>query len=270
MVRALTVLYPAAARAPIVSGWLPLQLLCQHARNKGDNSHHGVRATPALLSALRAAYPGAATECLPQARKNGLGEKTAESLLPFDLPHREACVAALVSKRVTLERSPSAVSVDPRYLVFELTASVVLRDQQLELVRTFRQALRDKSGLVHQMVMGAGKTTVVAPLLALCLADGDTLVTAVAPRSTALASAAAFAAAKRLATSRPKSTAQDAVASSTASESHEALNEDKSASPLVDSNARAQRAKSTAGFVRASDRRTASRRSPALARASTA
>ena len=50
----------------------------------------------------------------------------------------EACVAALVSKRVTLERSPSAVSVDPRYLVFELTASVVLRDQQLELVRTFR------------------------------------------------------------------------------------------------------------------------------------
>ena len=88
----------------------------------------------------------------------------------------EACVAALVSKRVTLERSPSAVSVDPRYLVFELTASVVLRDQQLELVRTFRQALRDKSGLVHQMVMGAGKTTVVAPLLALCLADGDSLV----------------------------------------------------------------------------------------------
>ena len=65
MVRALTVLYPAAARSPIVSGWLPLQLLCQHARNKGDNSHHGVRATPALLSALRAAYPGAATECLP-------------------------------------------------------------------------------------------------------------------------------------------------------------------------------------------------------------
>ncbi|KAH8096353.1 hypothetical protein JL720_3720 [Aureococcus anophagefferens] len=92
MVRALTVLYPAAARAPIVSGWLPLQLLCQHARNKGDNSHHGVRATPPPQRS--AAYP-AATECLPQARKNGLGEKTAESLLPFDLPHREACVAAL-------------------------------------------------------------------------------------------------------------------------------------------------------------------------------
>ena len=33
------------------------------------------------------------------------------------------------------------------------------------------------------MVMGAGKTTVVAPLLALCLADGDSLVTAVAPRA---------------------------------------------------------------------------------------
>ena len=90
-----------------------------------------------------------------------------------------------------------------------------------------------------------------------------------APRSTALASAEAFAAANLRATSRPKSTAQLAVASSTAGESHEALNEDRSASPLVDSNARAQRAKSTAGAVRASDRRTASRRSPALARAST-
>ena len=31
--------------------------------------------------------------------------------------------------------------------------------------------------------MGAGKTTVVAPLLSLCLADGDSLVTAVAPRA---------------------------------------------------------------------------------------
>ena len=38
-------------------------------------------------------------------------------------------VAALTSKRYS-ERSPSAVSVDPRYLVFELTASVVLRDQR--------------------------------------------------------------------------------------------------------------------------------------------
>ena len=61
---------------------------------------------------------------------------------------------------------------------------MVLRDQQLELVRTFRQALSgDQSGLVHQMVMGAGKTTIVAPLLALCLADGTSLVTAGAPRA---------------------------------------------------------------------------------------
>ena len=40
MVRALTQLYPLAARTPMASGWLPLQLLCQNARNKGDLSHH--------------------------------------------------------------------------------------------------------------------------------------------------------------------------------------------------------------------------------------
>ena len=37
--------------------------------------------------------------------------------------------------------------------------------------------------MCHQMIMGAGKTTVVAPLLALILADGKSLVTQVMPTS---------------------------------------------------------------------------------------
>ena len=94
----------------------------------------------------------------------------------------DACVEALVAKRVTLDRSPSAVSTDPRYLVFEMASSLVLREQQLELVKTFRIAITKGSGLVHQMLMGQGKTTVVAPLLALCLADGEKLLTSVSPR----------------------------------------------------------------------------------------
>ena len=34
---------------------------------------------------------------------------------------------------------------------------------------------------VEQMIMGAGKTTVIGPMLALMLADGETLVTQVCP-----------------------------------------------------------------------------------------
>lgn len=95
MIRALTQLFPLAARRPMESGWLPLQLLCQNPRNKGDNSHHGVRATAAVIAALRASYPNASMEFLPQATENGLGEKRAEHLLPFNLHHREHAVAAL-------------------------------------------------------------------------------------------------------------------------------------------------------------------------------
>ena len=35
------------------------------------------------------------------------------------------------------------------------------------------------ASLCHQLIMGAGKTTVIAPLLALLLGDGNTLVTQV-------------------------------------------------------------------------------------------
>eukprot|EP00662_Eupelagonemidae_sp_cell21_P057747 gene57747-biopygen32787 len=37
--------------------------------------------------------------------------------------------------------------------------------------------------MCHQMLMGQGKTTVVAPLLGLMLADGERLVTACMPRA---------------------------------------------------------------------------------------
>ena len=47
---------------------------------------------------------------------------------------------------------------------------------QVELIDRFLEAVRTGKSLCHQMIMGAGKTTVVAPLLALILADGKRLV----------------------------------------------------------------------------------------------
>lgn len=75
------------------------------------------------------------------------------------------------------------IQFDPRFLVFEFTYSMMLRKSQVLLVNKFMDALRQNKSMCHQMIMGAGKTTVVTPLLALMLADGKSLVTQVVPHA---------------------------------------------------------------------------------------
>ena len=70
----------------------------------------------------------------------------------------------------------STVSYDPRFLLFEFTANMMLRDSQIRLVRRFVQAFESGGSLCHQLIMGAGKTTVIAPLLALILGSPSRLV----------------------------------------------------------------------------------------------
>ena len=79
-----------------------------------------------------------------------------------------------VAEDLTCERhfmrvSPKAVEFDPRFLVFEFTYSLMLRKSQVLLVNKFLYALKNGKSMCHQMIMGAGKTTVVAPLLAMIL-----------------------------------------------------------------------------------------------------
>ena len=70
---------------------------------------------------------------------------------------------------------------DPRFLLFEFTHNLVLREAQVALVREFVDAVRGGRPLVKQMLMGGGKTTVVGPMLALMLGDGRTLVVQTMP-----------------------------------------------------------------------------------------
>ena len=79
------------------------------------------------------------------------------------------------------EAGQSVARVDPRFVVFEYIFSIVLRPRQVEMVRWFLANLQQGRSRVQQMIMGQGKTTVVGPLLALILADGETLVTQVMP-----------------------------------------------------------------------------------------
>ena len=64
----------------------------------------------------------------------------------------------------------SLFSFDPRYLVFEFAHNILLRKAQVDLVNKFVDAMKNDSSMCHQMIMGAGKTTVVGPLLSLILA----------------------------------------------------------------------------------------------------
>lgn len=81
------------------------------------------------------------------------------------------------------------VHVEPRLLRFEFTNSLLLRGPQVRLVREFMDAIgcdgqQQQTGpraQVQQLLMGAGKTTVVAPLLALLLATPKSLVMQVVP-----------------------------------------------------------------------------------------
>lgn len=96
-----------------------------------------------------------------------------------------------LAKTVTLARhymtslgsSVGLFEYDPRYLVFEFVWNIQLRQKQVEIVNDFRYNLANDVSKVKQMIMGAGKTSVVAPLLALIVADGKSLVLSVVPKA---------------------------------------------------------------------------------------
>merc|ERR1711933_608882 len=59
----------------------------------------------------------------------------------------------------------------------------MLRESQVEILGKFMKNTMDRASLCHQMIMGAGKTTVIAPLLVLLLANGEQLVCACMPKA---------------------------------------------------------------------------------------
>lgn len=95
----------------------------------------------------------------------------------------EALAKELTARRHYITQSSDGRNVlDPRFLVFEYLVTFVLHKAQVELIHEFLEARREGRSRVQQMIMGQGKTTVVAPLLCLILADGESLVTQVVLR----------------------------------------------------------------------------------------
>ena len=75
----------------------------------------------------------------------------------------------------------SHVSFDPRYLAFEFSGKFMLRELQGEIVKELHQSALEGKSRCRQMIMGGGKSSVIAPLLGLLLADGERLVMMVVP-----------------------------------------------------------------------------------------
>lgn len=94
----------------------------------------------------------------------------------------ENLAATLGNKRhYTREISNGTYELDPRFLHFEFSHGLVLRLSQVQLVLLLLQDMAGNRSVCHQMIMGAGKTTVVGPLLAMLLANASTLIFEVVP-----------------------------------------------------------------------------------------
>ena len=146
------------------------------------------RSESLLVSALlRLSRAGLVSRCISTAEEliralDGAQLRSeAEHAAAFNgISLKAAALAELLSTRRgyadVVRRDTMLVEYDPRFLLFEFSANIILRDAQIRLVRTFVDAAEKGDSLCHQLIMGAGKTTVIAPLLALILGSPKRLV----------------------------------------------------------------------------------------------
>eukprot|EP01059_Diplonema_ambulator_P009274 TRINITY_DN19114_c0_g1_i1.p1 TRINITY_DN19114_c0_g1~~TRINITY_DN19114_c0_g1_i1.p1 ORF type:complete len:3318 (+),score=1230.87 TRINITY_DN19114_c0_g1_i1:21-9974(+) len=94
-----------------------------------------------------------------------------------------AAMKLLTARRYHVSEDDGVQYCDPRMLTFEYMLNILLRKEQVKLIKTFMNARYAKRPTVHQMIMGQGKTTVIAPMLSLIIADGNNLVVLCMPKS---------------------------------------------------------------------------------------
>ena len=106
----------------------------------------------------------------------------AEMLASSLTARRHYATASTITRGGALDGVDTEVATfDPRLLAFEFTHDLLLRDAQVVLLHRFLEAHARNRSLCHQLIMGQGKTTVIAPLLALMIADGAQLVISIVP-----------------------------------------------------------------------------------------
>eukprot|EP00467_Chlorarachnion_reptans_P010822 CAMPEP_0114525784 /NCGR_PEP_ID=MMETSP0109-20121206/22631_1 /TAXON_ID=29199 /ORGANISM="Chlorarachnion reptans, Strain CCCM449" /LENGTH=5518 /DNA_ID=CAMNT_0001707433 /DNA_START=63 /DNA_END=16619 /DNA_ORIENTATION=+ len=100
------------------------------------------------------------------------------------MDHTAKTVASLLTaRRGYTQMSMVSGGFDPRFLAFEFMAGFMMRPRQVEIIFQFLASAQQRVSSVRQMIMGAGKTSVVSPMLTLLLANGRALVTQVVPKA---------------------------------------------------------------------------------------
>jgi hypothetical protein len=114
--------------------------------------------------------------------KDASNEVTRLRLKKEMLSQADVLAATLSSKRFYTRKVASGqYEIDPRFLLFEYCHGLLLRQSQVVLIRRLLEDMAANRSVCHQMIMGAGKTTVVGPLLAMLLANANTLIFEVVP-----------------------------------------------------------------------------------------
>ena len=67
------------------------------------------------------------------------------------------------------------------YLILETTLNIKLRKEQIDMISTFADSVKNGQDITIQMIMGSGKTSVIQPILAFLLAKKDALSTVYVP-----------------------------------------------------------------------------------------
>eukprot|EP00930_Biecheleria_cincta_P042954 TRINITY_DN29551_c0_g1_i1.p1 TRINITY_DN29551_c0_g1~~TRINITY_DN29551_c0_g1_i1.p1 ORF type:complete len:4122 (-),score=701.34 TRINITY_DN29551_c0_g1_i1:256-12621(-) len=139
-----------------------------------------------LLTTVRVGQVARVQQCLEQ-----LYEERSQGSSEQVLALRARAVAAELgaSRHFVLNVRPSSSEksrsqqavYDPRLLVFEFLCNIILRESQVVLLQAFLSKVQAGLSVCQQMIMGEGKTTVIAPLLVLLLADSEKLVCACTP-----------------------------------------------------------------------------------------
>lgn len=145
-------------------------------RRKGDEDDEGESS-----SSLQDLYHQAVIGI--RMRASSCAEELVSQRYSMTSLHKERFSSSSSSSFSSSSSSSSLVFYDPRYLVFEFAYNLLLRDSQVKLIETFNRHVKRGQSLCHQMIMGAGKTTVVSPLLSLLLADGNRLIVQIVPQA---------------------------------------------------------------------------------------
>jgi hypothetical protein len=126
----------------------------------------------AMFRAVRVGQLLRSLSLLPKNEGQELSEAQENKLLREVAGRRFYC---------TQKPSDNEFVYDPRLLGAEFLFGVMFRESQVVLLDKFMERSARQQPIVHQMIMGAGKTTVIAPLLGMMLATPSRIVVSCVP-----------------------------------------------------------------------------------------